>query len=329
MKMIFFVVFLGACSLAAMVLVLLNRSAEKVVVSYVSISIGALAAIFLAVFAFGDQTKVIARFPVCFFINLVTKKAIHLTVRSEDTSHFPSVRRHAAHFQRPTDDWGQTAYHFVLQRTIVEWAMSTYWHTWRVELVEYDLPGPQSIRVGPIDDAPDPTTIIDLATIQSLFPSGSPPTPPMPSMNRLALPPGLFRRKAHLAVKEPRRDPRYGEVAEIEISNDFLTLILATRNLGGVGGLGEYALFGDVPEAEATRFGQLHYEVTVTTVFTPWLAGHPDMPKYRAWATTLIETMRRRFDEQKILQRSRGEQFQSKVRSLRESVGLPAIMEGK
>jgi hypothetical protein len=291
MKMIGFLLFLGLCSLAAMILVMLNRSSEKVVASYVTISVGALAGIGLAIFAFGDQTRIEERFPILFFIDPATKKSIIITSRSSMEVGFDDVLKYAAAFDTPEDSWRQRAYHFALERAIIDWMMFTYWHTWRVESVQYDLPGPKISRTGPIEGSNEEATVIKLDSIQKLFPAGSPPKGFL-HQDKIALPPGLLHRRARLTIREPFKDPAFGDTAEIVISNDFCAMSITIRSGGGVRGLGEYAVLGGLSGEEANKYAQLHYEIIVRTTFTPWLAGHPDMPKHREWARTLVSMMR-------------------------------------
>jgi hypothetical protein len=323
MKMIAFLLFLGLCSLAAMILVILNRSSEKVVASYVTISVGALAGIGLAIFAFGDQTRIEERFPVLFFIDPATKKSIIITSRSSMEAEFDGVSKYAAAFDTPEDGWRQRAYHFALERAIVDWMMFIYWHTWRVESIQYDLPGPKISRTGPIEGSSEEATIVTLDSVQKLFSAGSPPKG-FPQQNKIALPPGLWHRRATLTIREPFKAPAFGDTAEITIRNDFCAMSIMMRSEGGIRGLGEYAVLGGLSSDEANKYAQLHYEVLVRTKFTPWLAGHPDMPKHREWARTLVSMLRDWFDEQRILEHSRA---QSRRVPLERRSRLPPIIE--
>jgi hypothetical protein len=205
----------------------------------------------------------------------------------------------------------------------IDWMMFTYWHTWRVESVQYDLPGPKISRTGPIEGSTEEATVIKLDSIQKLFPAGSPPKGFL-HQDKIALPPGLLHRRARLTIREPFKDPAFGDTAEIVISNDFCAMSITIRSGGGVRGLGEYAVLGGLSGEEANRYAQLHYEIIVRTTFTPWLAGHPDMPKHREWARMLVSMMRDWFDEQRILERSRA---RSKSVPVERRFQLPPIME--
>src|SRR6202030_881910 len=56
---------------------------------------------------------------------------------------------------------------------------------------------------------------------------------------KIAVPPGT-----KLFVIPPHVDSRHGEVGEISLKNRYCTITIGTRQMGGLGGIGEYAVLG-------------------------------------------------------------------------------------
>lgn len=298
-----FVLGLGAFNLAAILLVFLNRSSEKILTSYLTITVGAIAAIALSIAAFAEQATINQRFPIAFFIDPADRRLIEISSRV-DIFRPSEAESHAADLSSPSDQFGVKAYHGALQRVLVEWLIRTYWHTWRIESIHYETPGDWELRTGPIEGADDNATVLSMADITRHF-SSSPPLPYADKINKIALPPGLFGRRAELEVRDLYNDAKFGETGEMSIRNDFCELRFTTRSLGYRSGLGEYGTLAGVTEDEERQFGHLLYEVIARVTFRSCLGGHPEMPKYRRWAMSLIDMMQDTFDEQRILVRSR------------------------
>ncbi len=298
-----FVSVLFLLNMAAITLVLLNRSSDKIVASYVSISVGAAAAVALAIAAFGDQGGIEQRFPISFFVDRRTGELVSISTRANFGMYDLGIWRHASGFIDPKNPLDGRPYHLALQRTLIEWMSQMYQWSWRVESVRYD--SAESWRFGRIQGANDASTMIRIADLARQFTAGSPPLALSANMQMLAVPPGLFNRRGRLICKEAFEDPQHGTPAEITISNDFCRLAITTRYMGGFMGLGEYGVAAGVPEAEDRNYMRLDFEAIVKATFSSWLGGNPQMAKIRQWASGLVEMMRDQFDEQRIQQRSR------------------------
>lgn len=304
-------------NVAAMVMVFLNRASEKVVTSYLSISLGFVAGLALAIAAFADQGKMDERFPISFFVDRRDGHLVNISTRSVLFFDLGlSAWNHASSFLDSKNTLDLKPYHLALQRTLIEWMNHVYWRTWRVESVRYE--STEFWRFGPIPGANEASTVLNVGDLSRMFPNGSPPVAEFENIKTISLPPGLLNRRAKLDCKEPRHDPAKGDVAEISISNDYCELTIKTLSMGETTGFGEYGVMAAIPEEESRNYMRLDFDAFVTVRFSPYLGGHPQMSKQKQWATSFIEMMRDQFDEQRILARSRD--------AIAHPKGLPPIL---
>lgn len=308
-------VVLGLLNLIAIYLAYENRASEKIVSAFAGITFGALSAVFFAVFVFSEQTPVVSKFPVCFFVNIETGLPDELR-----TIRFPTISvmdggavslakaDHPAAFQSKAVT---TTYHQLLQRLLIDWMSQKYSFTWQVAQTSYDLPFTVITTTPAAEEIPE-GNVYDKDTILRSFGTdslaGAVKDLAIGSGRKIVVPPGTS-----ILVIPPHMDRRTGQVGEISLTNRYCTITIRTRTVGAVGGIGEYAVLGGFDSLLADKFQTLTYEVTYSVQFTKWLSGHPELPHCKAWSETMLAMLQGDLDEQVILRKTREARLHPKV----------------
>lgn len=191
------------------------------------------------------------------------------------------------------DTLGMTIYHHLLQRGIVSWLQEKYVKSWETEVFPWDLGENHGYM---FTSKSTPSTVYgpeELARRMGGNKFAHLYGPFGPS-DGLAVPPGT-----ELTVT-PHRDKQLGEVGKITLKNRFSIITIETRAADSHLGLGSYALLFGLSQDQSNEFRANRYFVTIDASFRWFLAGNPDMPKYRRGASDIATGLENQFDERVI-----------------------------
>ncbi len=301
--------FLAATALyvVAMVLAYMNRDSEKVITT-VFIGVAALIGSLLAVALFSSERPTRTAFSVPIIIHADTRlpfegipysalpMGFSIRVREKLTAHpelLPDPNK---------DSFAQSIYHHALQRALLFWLEQKYPATWQVDVFPMSL---GEISGYSFQSRQVPSQIYlpaelkarmsdnKFADIQNDFGNSD--------KLGLALPKGTS-----LAVSAPHLDSNQGEVSSIKLHNKFCTMTIETRTGMSMVGAGSYRmLFGMSQEQAQQAMKSDQYIVVISTTFNPLLAGNPEMPNYKKWASDIATGLETQFGDEIIWSKNR------------------------
>lgn len=302
MKAVIILLVSGLLTASAFYLVWMNRASEKILNAILPVAVAALAGIILAVFVFGGEPATTVVFPSSFQYRLPSKMPLQLPMvlmnrRFSQTLFAPGVlfKTHPEFFSNPADSEGQSLYHHLLQRAIIDWMGLTYSGTWQVEMLQFDLPIGREGRFEPIQGASEKSEILSTEQIEKLLDgnrfanihAGIPP--------RIALPPGT-----KLKITPPQTKPGFLEAGEILLKNEFCSISIRTQFSSWFRGIGAYKRLAGISDEESNNLATANYIVRINVRFDGLRSNHPKMALYKTWASDLSEGLRKQFDEQVI-----------------------------
>lgn len=304
---------------AAFVLVLLNRSSEKIVTAVVPIAIAGLVGIYLAVFVFGGEPSVSFVFPASYQYQMPSKMPPNLPHllrwRRFTQVDFLPAQLHAVHpeyFTDPSDSNGIDLYHHLLQRAILDWLAIRHSSTWQVEGTEFDLPIGRIWQYGPVEDAKESSTIYAAAEILRRMKHNKFASISSPMAFQLAVPPGT-----DLIIDPPHTDNKAGDISRIVLRNKFCTISLGTQGSSWMMGLGGFKELAGLSDDENRHLATATYRVRVSIEYNRFLSGSPKMTLYRTWAKGIAEGIKDQFDEQVIWTKAKSDYlFQKQLKQL-------------
>ncbi len=280
----------------------MNRASEKILSAVIPVAVAALAGLYIAVFVFGGEPATTTVFPSSFQYRLSSKMPLNLPMvlmnrRFRQTLFAPAMlfKVHPEFFGNPADAEGQSLYHHLLQRTIIDWMGLTYRGTWQVEMLQFDLPVGHEGRFEPIQGASEESEILSTEQIEKLLKgnrfadthAGIPP--------QIALPPGT-----KLKITPPQTRTGFLEAGEILLENEFCSISIKTQASSWFAGIGSYKQLAGITEEENGKLATANYIVRINVRFDRLRSNHPKMAAYKTWASELSEGLRRQFDEQVI-----------------------------
>jgi hypothetical protein len=282
-----------------------NRGSEKVVTAFTSVAISAFAAVCLAVFLFGGQQGIDSTFPVCFFVDKGTGLPVSLQGRpaTDIGPHLPGLADTLKAQPSLYSEWdkhGPHVYHVVLQRLILDLMFSVYSESWKITFTNYDLPFFELTQIRK-DNSPVLSKTFSVRDISLLFDSGDVGHRSVLFKGDenpiLHMPP-----KTEITIEAPKKADKFGnEIGKITIRNRYCAISIETRQVLYAEGIGEYALLGEKPTIPVERIESPLYDLTFHAEFSRWLAGNPELPQYKVWATTMLAVLEGDFNEEKIL----------------------------
>ncbi len=282
-------------------LVWMNRASEKILSTILPVAVAALTGIILAVFVFGGEPNATTVFPASFQYRLPSKMPLNLpwvltSRRFSQTLFAPAMlyKVHPEFFSEPTDDLGQSLYHHLLQRALIDWMGLTYAGTWQVEMLQFDLPVGREGRFEPIQGASEKSETLSTEEIEKLlegnrFAKTNAGIPP-----RIALPPGT-----RIKITPPQTKAGL-ETGEILLKNVFCSISIKTQASSWLRGIGAYKQLAGITDDENNKLATGSYTVRINVRFDGLRSNHPKMAAYKTWASDLCEGLRRQFDEQVI-----------------------------
>lgn len=201
-----------------------------------------------------------------------------------------------------TDPFAGTLYHHLLQRAIVEWLEEKYPKTWEADVFPMTL-GETSGYMFQSKQVPSRVFSTDELTKKMADNRFSDITGPFGAIEGfgLAVPKGT-----ELKVSTPHRDQAIGEVSELQLHNSFCTISVETRQSMSMSGAGSYKMILGLDQDQAQDSIKTdQYIVIISATFNRFLTGHPEMPKYRKWASDIACGLEDQFDEKLIWSRSK------------------------
>jgi len=292
----------GLMTAYAFYLVWMNRASEKILSAIFPVAVAALTGIILAVFVFGGEPATTTVFPSSFQYRLPSKMPLQLSMvlmnrRFSQTLFAPGMlfKVHPEFFSDPADSEGQSLYHQLLQREIIDWMGLTYSGSWQVEMLQFELPVGREGRFEPIQGASEKAEIFSTAQIEKLLEgnrfadihAGIPP--------RITVPP-----RTKLKITTPQTRTGFLEEGEILLENEFCRISIRTQASSWSRGIGAYKQLAGITDEENNKLATATYIVRINVRFDGLRSKHPKMAAYKTWASDLSEGLRRQFDEQLI-----------------------------
>ncbi len=287
---------------AAIIFAFFNRDSEKIVTT-LWLGVIALIGSTVAVVWYSSERPIHKVFSVPILIHADTRLPLEglpypvlpmgfaISARDELTSH-PDLLG-----EPKEDSFAQSTYHHALQRAIIYWLEQKYPATWQTDVFPMTLGemsgyGFQSKKVATRLYLPSELKAKlsgnKFADIRGVFAGGD--------KFGLAVPKGT-----ELTVLAPHTDVAQGEISSIELHNRFCKIIIDTRGGMSMAGAGSYRLlFGMSQEQAQEAMKSDQYVVQVTATFNPLLAGNPDMPDYKKWATDIENYLETQFSDEVV-----------------------------
>jgi hypothetical protein len=291
----------GLMTVFAFYIVWMNRASEKILSAIFPVAVAALTGVILAVFVFGGEPATTTVFPSSFQYRLPSKMPLQLPLvlmnrRFSQTLFAPTklFEVHPEFFNDAADLEGQSLYHHLLQRAIIDWMGLRYANTWQVEMLQFDLPVGREGRFGPIPGASEKSVTLSTKQIEKLLEgnrfakihAGIPP--------RIALPPGT-----RMKITPPQAKTGL-ESGEILLENDFCTVSINTQFSSWLRGIGSYKRLAGISDEDNQNLATSNYTVRINVGFDRLRSNHPKMGLYKTWVSQLSEGIREQFDEQLI-----------------------------
>ena len=91
----------------------------------------------------------------------------------------------------------------------------------------------------------------------------------------------------------------------LSLKNPFAEIYITFNRRGGSVGLGDYQWLLGYENKKNMEFWSEHFEVVCEVKFERLRSGHPEMPRYKKWAQTMLEEVQYQFDDKKRLIRAR------------------------
>ena len=91
----------------------------------------------------------------------------------------------------------------------------------------------------------------------------------------------------------------------LSLKNPFAEISIIFNKRGGSVGLGDYQWLLGYDNKKNNDFWSEHFEVVFEAKFERLRSGHPEMPRYKRWAQTMLKEVQYQFDDEKRLIRAR------------------------
>ncbi len=308
MRSVLILTTLVIATLCAFYVVWMNRASEKIITAVIPISIAALVGVFMAVFVFGGERAETIEFPTTLIYRTSDNLPVGMPFRPLSQTLFlvPQLKQSSPDMLKD-DANGMILYHHFLQRSIIETLALRYGHSWETKIVRFETSAGNRMTWGPSGDVGGSQKVIpwseieqDLhdnrfAHVRTLFNNG------------LVVPPDTT-----LAIQAPHTDAKIGEASSITLDNPFLRITIQT-SLSDWGVLfGGYRLMLGESNDTNTDLRQASFVITIKKEFKHLRTGHPDMPRYKAWAQQIAEELQADYDEQRIWSKAKEDYLFSK-----------------
>jgi hypothetical protein len=292
----------------AFYVVWMNRASEKIITAVIPISIAALVGVFMAVFVFGGERAETIEFPTTLIYRASDNLPVVMPFRPLSRTIFlvPQLKQSSPELLKD-DASGMILYHHFLQRSIVESLALRYGHSWETKILRFETSTGDMLTFGPSGNSPGLQKVIPWSEIEQDLGDNRFAHVHTLFNNGLVVPPDTT-----LEIQAPRTDPKIGETSSITLDNPFLRVTIQTR-VSDCGVLfGGYRLMLGEPNDTNTDLRQANFVITFKKEFKHLRTGHPDMPRYKAWAQQLAEELQAEYDEQRIWAKAKEDYLFSK-----------------
>jgi len=308
MRSVLILTTLVIATLCAFYVVWMNRASEKIITAVIPISIAALVGVFMTVFVFGGERAETIEFPTTLIYRALDNLPVIMPFRPPGQTLFlvPELQQSSPEMLKD-DANGMILYHHFLQRSIIESLALRYGHSWETKILRFETStggrqtwGPSENSAGPEKTIPWSEIEQDLgdnrfAHVHTLFNNG------------LVVPPDTT-----LEIQAPWTDPRVGQTSSIALDNPFLRITIQTRVSDWGVLFGGYRLMLGESNDPSTDLRQASFVITIKKEFKHLRTGHPDMPRYKAWAQQIAEELQADYDEQRIWAKAKEDYLFSK-----------------
>jgi hypothetical protein len=307
---------------ATFYVVLMNRASEKIVSAVIPITVAAIVGIFIAVFIFGGEAPITTRFPVTFFYRAPDNLPLKMPLRRLQEFLFLVPQLNQQHPELMKDDTGgETLYHDFLQRAIVEILASRYQSDWEKEIVRFRTSTGEQMRVMPISsDRRKEFRLVSSSEIHAALRDNrfadvqiAPP--------QFTVPPGTT-----FSMSPPIE--RQGLMPEgiISLANEYVRLTIQSQPSTRGELHGEYQAMMGIGSNPDPTIMESTYIVTVTTTFSRFRTGHPNMKRYKKWASQVVAEIQNDLDEQILWQQTKEKYSSRQLERLGPMADGPIIL---
>jgi hypothetical protein len=296
-----------AMYLVAIMWAYMNRDSEKIVTT-LFLGVTALIGSLLAVALFGSEPAILKVFSTPIMIDAKTGLPFEglpypalpvlptIGAREKLKAHpelIPDLK---------VDPFAQTLYHHLLQRAIVNWLEEKYPSTWEADVFPMSL-GESSGYMFQSKQVPSrlyPTDELTKKMADNKFGDIMGPFGDSKAFG-LAVPEGT-----ELEISAPHMDASIGEVSALKLRNRLCTITVETRRSMSMVGAGSYRLMLGLNQEQAQQAIRTdQYIVVISASFNRFLSGHPEMPKYKKWASDITNGLEAQFDERAMWDKSK------------------------
>lgn len=285
----------------------MNRGSEKIITT-LCLGVVALLGSLFAVVLFGSEPEIHRVFSTAIMLHADTRLPFDAPFFTTMDPSIVIQAREKLQAQpnllpdATKDSFAQNIYHQLLQRAIIAWLELKYPNTWEAEVFPLNLADstgfmfqgkPVPSRVYMPEELAKKLTGNVFADLRGPFGGGN-------SVG-FAVPVGTG-----LEILTPHNDRSAWETSRIRLSNKFCTLAIETHVAGGMVGAGGYRLLLGVTQDQAQEIVKTdQYTITISAQFSRFLAGHPEMPKYKKWALDIADGLQSQFDERGMWSRAK------------------------
>jgi len=293
--------------LIAIFLAYWNRDSEKVLTTFM-VGLTALIGSLLAVVVFGAEPPIRKAFSTAIMIRSqdylpyedlpysALPMGIVIDAREKLKAH-PELIAEAR-----KEGFANMLYQNLLQRSVVYWLETKYPTSWQSDTFPVTLGGASGyvFQSKPVSSRIFGSGELAQRMQGNKFGDVVGPLGRAPGFG-LAVP-----KETELEITVPHFDPNKGEVSEIRLRNRLCTLTVDIRGAeSGVGAGSYFALMGMNQEQAQKLVMTDQYSMVVTVSFNRFLAGHPEMPKYKQWASDIANGLEEQFDERLMWSKSK------------------------
>lgn len=302
-------IFVGATALylTALGWAYMNRGSEKVITT-LYLGVTALIGSLVAVTLFGSEPNIQRAFSTAIMIDGQTRFPFERLPFSSLDSYVTIQAREKLHAHpdllpdAKKDNFAAGIYHQLLQRSIITWLEMKYPATWEADVFPMNL-GESSGYM--FQSKPVPSRVYSEYELVdkmrgNMFADLTGPFGEAKGLG-LAVPVGTV-----LDISAPHADPALGETSTIRLHNKFCTLKIETRAAQFMVGAGSYRMLLGMTQDQAQQLIKtLQYTVIISIQFRRFLAGNPDMPKYKQWALDIADGLQSQLDERAMWSRAK------------------------
>jgi len=306
----------------AFYVVWMNRASEKIISAVIPISVAAVLGVLMAVFVFGGDSPTITKFPVTFFYRTSDHLPLAMPLRRPTLGFLFLPQLNQQHPDLMKDDTGgQTLYHHLLQRAIFDILASRYRGNWETEIIRFKTSIADETRFMPAAGAGTDFRRLSSAEIETALKGNRFAGGRMEHL-QITLPPGT-------SVKVSPPTEKSGTLPEsiVVFKNKFVTVTIQTQASEWGLAFGGYQVIMGHGSNYDPGISHATFLLTAKTEFNRLRTGHPDMQRYRTWASQLVAELQHDLDEQLLWQETKESYSFMQLERLGPINAQPAVLQ--